>query len=82
MTTLAFGAVSVAFGAVYVAIAVFLILEVVRAYVAGRRRPPYCSPAPGRRIATWEPSWERPPAFRPDREMIGALPPRFSVVRG
>lgn len=32
--------------------------------------------------ATWEPSWERPPAFRPDLEMIGAMPPGFRVDRG
>ena len=31
--------------------------------------------------ATWEPSWDRPPAFRPDLDMIGALPMGYSVVR-
>jgi methionyl-tRNA formyltransferase len=31
--------------------------------------------------ATWEPSWDRPPAFRHDLDMIGALPMGYSVVR-
>lgn len=32
-------------------------------------------------VATWEPSWDRPPAFRPDLDMIGALPAGYRVVR-
>lgn len=29
--------------------------------------------------ATWEPSWERPPARRPDLDMIGSMPRGYSV---
>lgn len=32
------------------------------------------------RAATWEPSWERPPLFRPDLTQIGSGPNGFRVV--
>jgi len=33
------------------------------------------------RLASWEPSWERAPAFRPELELIGAMPAGFRVSR-
>jgi methionyl-tRNA formyltransferase len=33
------------------------------------------------RYATWEPSWERPPMFRPELTLIGPGLEGFEVVR-
>ena len=32
-------------------------------------------------VATWEPSWERPPLYRPDLPMLGTGLEDFSVIR-
>jgi methionyl-tRNA formyltransferase len=40
-----------------------------------RRRPQ------DHRLATWEPSWERAPAFRPELDLIGSMPAGFQMSR-
>lgn len=50
------------------------VLKDIAGGVIRRRRQP-------EEYATWEPSWSRPPAFRPDLELLGRMPAGVRVER-